>query len=161
MGRPSVPLEKRFWDKVDRGDEDECWEWQAATVQGYGLIGVDGTETERAHRVSYRLEVEEPGDDLVLHHCDNRACVNPNHLYLGDQEDNMEDMFERGRDNHVSEEEHPQSKLTREAVSHIKWDLEETDKTHVELGEKYDVSSTTIGEISRGATWTEVSKEKP
>lgn len=155
-----MTMRERFWSKVDCGDDDECWVWQATTTRGYGRFSIEATPRP-AHRVAYRLEVEEPGDDLVLHHCDNRACVNPNHLYLGDQEDNMEDMFERGRNNHVSEEEHPQSKLTRKAVSHIKWDLEETDKTHRELGERYDVSSTTIGEISRGATWTEVSKEKP
>ncbi|AGC34516.1 HNH endonuclease [Haloarcula virus HVTV-2] len=160
MGRPSVPLEKRFWDKVDRGDEDECWEWQAATVQGYGLIGVDGTETERAHRVAYRLEVEDPGDDWVLHHCDNPACVNPEHLYLGDAEDNAQDREERGRSTYHTGEEHGNTSLTEEQVARIKWLVENTARTNVSIADEYGVSDRTIGNIASGATWAGVSPKK-
>ena len=103
MPLPPRPLEERFWEKVDRsGGPDACWEWTGAlNREGYGhfrLVGSGSSAIARANRVSYALEVGPiPDDLLVLHHCDNRACVNPKHLYLGDQSDNMNDMWSRCR----------------------------------------------------------------
>jgi hypothetical protein len=87
-------LKEKLWDRVDIGTGEECWEWQGAVnALGYGTscLGL-------AHRVAY---VDAKGDIpegiMVLHTCDNPACCNPNHLWLGTNADNMRDMKEKGR----------------------------------------------------------------
>ena len=95
-----MTLEERFWDKVLLAfDAHSCWEWKAARdpQTGYGKIGFGG-KTYGAHRVSYQLNVGEIPDGMyVLHTCDNRACVRPDHLYTGTQRDNIHDMLRKGR----------------------------------------------------------------
>ena len=76
------PLEKRFWEKVNRRQPDECWEWQGSTnfPGGYGVIWVNGRR-EVTHRVSYELQVGPIPDSLTIDHlCFNKRCVNPAHL---------------------------------------------------------------------------------
>ena len=86
----------RFWDKVRKGDG--CWEWIGAkNAQGYGYIAVGG-QTLRAHRVSWELHFGPIPEGIgVCHHCDNRGCARPDHLFLGTQEENMSDMDAKGR----------------------------------------------------------------
>lgn len=146
-------LEERFWEKVDRGEPDECWEWQGSTDSGgYGRIHVDGSD-EGAHRVSMLLEHgEEAGDNWVLHHCDNKPCVNPNHLYLGDRSDNLRDMHERGQKNHDGEN-NPPAKLTEDDVAEIRERLE-NGKTQYEVADEFDVSQPTISHIVTERNWS-------
>jgi hypothetical protein len=91
-----------FWAKVDKNggvpahlpDLRECWLWTASLfVGGYGRFGA-----QRAHRVSWELHHGEVPEGLfVLHRCDNPRCVNPGHLFLGTQTDNMRDMWAKRR----------------------------------------------------------------
>lgn len=86
-------IEDRFWEKVKQLDTDQCWEWQAAQSKktGYGYFYSIPNE-QLAHRASWILHFGSiPNELCVLHHCDNPSCVNPNHLFLGDQSDNMRD----------------------------------------------------------------------
>lgn len=78
--------------------KNKCVEWQEnLTSNGYGKCCV-AAKTQSAHRISYQLfKGEIPKKMLVLHRCDNRKCINPEHLYLGDQKQNIKDMDERGR----------------------------------------------------------------
>lgn len=155
-------LEDRFWDKVDRGEDDECWEWQASTSDGYGQFSVH-YEVKSAHRVAYRFVVGDPGDSFVLHECDNPACVNPAHLYLGTHQDNMDDMVERGRatGNKPRGEKHGHTKLTERDVGEIKWKLENTSMTKTAISDEYPVSQRTISNIEWGVTWEDVDSCPP
>ncbi|GAA3882836.1 HNH endonuclease [Haloarcula argentinensis] len=149
----------RFWSKVDKGDAEDCWEWQAARSdsgfgngRGYGQFKFDGS-MRNAHRIAYALENGDPEGELVLHKCDNPGCVNPSHLYLGDQSDNVQDMFERGRKSH-SGDDNPPSKLQRSDVVEIKHRL--SDETHSSIAEDFGVSRSTISMISSGDNWGHV-----
>jgi len=98
--RPKVPLDVRFWRRVEKGDG--CWRWGGTIHEatGYGVIGRGATEEglAYAHRLSWEFENGEIPDGLyVLHKCDNRWCVRPSHLFLGSHLDNIADSYAKGR----------------------------------------------------------------
>ena len=97
MFDPSV-MAKRFWSKVDKSDLEGCWIWTAGCFkQGYGAFSLNG-KAYYAHRVAYRLtQGSIPTSLQVCHTCDNPPCCNPDHLFLGTQLTNMQDMALKGR----------------------------------------------------------------
>jgi DNA-binding XRE family transcriptional regulator len=146
-------FEQRFWYKVDKSSEDDCWEWTACTVgDGYPGIGFRASTRQymlRGHRVAKFLEKRQDITDYqVNHRCDNRICVNPDHLYLGDQQDNVEDRYKRGsKIVSVSDDE----------VAEIRRKYKETDMNQYDLAKEYGLDQTTIFSYVNGESRKEVS----
>lgn len=95
-----VPLERRFWDKVQK--TPTCWLWTGATKDGYryGIIGPPGGHGSpiRAHRLSWELANGPiPSGMVICHSCDEPRCVRPEHLFLGTQRDNLFDARSKGK----------------------------------------------------------------
>ena len=91
-----VPVVERFWSKVRKSDG--CWEWTGSVAKTYGKFW-DGKRSVRAHRFSWELHNgrEVPAGKCICHHCDNRLCVRPDHLFDGTQKDNVHDARAKGR----------------------------------------------------------------
>jgi hypothetical protein len=158
---PTRPLAVRFWEKVDRRGPDDCWEWLGSRhAFGYGRIGVGAPsrDIETAHRVSWVLHFGPvPSGKHVLHHCDDPPCVNPAHLFLGDQAANNGDMWakNRGQLSHRRGSESTMAKLSEEDVRQIRERVAAGEATRA-LGREFGVSHTAIRYAVSGRNWAAV-----
>ena len=147
--RSTVPLSERFWAKVRRADLAECWRWTGRlSSAGYGRVG-RRRESRYAHRVSWELHHGPVPQGLsVCHRCDNTQCVNPSHLFLGTQADNIADMVSKGRN--ALGERNGQAKLTESEVVTIQ---AITKRTQRSIAADYGVSRSLISLIRSGKRW--------
>lgn len=153
----------RFWSKVNKDTESGCWEWAFACKDksGYGQTWWNGS-LKRAHRVSWELHNGPISRGLwVLHRCDNPSCVNPDHLFLGTHQDNMDDKNNKGRQVRLSGDRGGFNKLTIEQVLEIRDRYSNGDVSHRELGQEYGVANSQISKIIRGVAWGNVALPKP
>lgn len=127
-----------------------CWEWTGAQHPlGYGVVKVAGKQWAVHRYVSTLIDGKIPAGMHVLHRCDNRACVNPAHLFRGTHSDNMADKQQKGRT--VS----PATKLSAEQVQEIRARYQAGGVSYRTLAAKYGVSKETIGAVVRRETWQE------
>jgi hypothetical protein len=179
-------IEKRFWEKVKIStinfyNNEPCWEWLACVDKnGYGIFRLNG-KNEKSHRFSFILKNGEIKNNLfVCHACDNPKCVNPNHLWLGTNQDNVDDMMKKGRqlkgDDHWSRkkpdklargdrsasikypgirkgENNGCAKLNWESAKNIRKLYFEDDYLLRELAKMYSVTTTTIWRVVINKTW--------
>lgn len=142
-----------FWERVDssRGFL-ECWNWTGTLHnKHYGLAYCNNKEY-RAHRLSYYLwNDKDPKHLKVCHSCDNPSCVNPQHLWLGTQKDNMADRNRKGRQARGSK--HGNSKLTESQVRVIRRLLAEKTFTQRQIAQAFGVSAYIISDIKTGRKW--------
>ena len=145
---------KRFWVKVGRYGPSECWPWKASTDRhGYGYFRLDGG-MRKAHRVAYELTHGPiPDGQVVRHRCDNPGCVNPGHLELGTQADNVRDRDERKRRAPPAGANNGRAKLTAEQVAEIRARYSTGYIAQADLARAYGVSHATIHAIVRGKGW--------
>ena len=154
-------LNHRFWSKVRKSEQ--CWEWVGAKYpSGYGALGVgsrsDGTRTlMAAHRISWILKHGDiPTKLWVLHHCDNKSCVRPDHLFLGDAFDNMRDMTNKGRNKCLVGAAHCSAKLTEKDVKEIRGKYSRKAANGKELAAEYGVSNVMIYRIVKFLNWKHI-----
>jgi len=137
---------------------DECWPWlRSLAAKGYGQIKRTGERKQFfAHRVAFELATGiEPGKKQVCHSCDNMKCVNPKHLFIGTQKDNLQDMKRKNR--HLFGEKNNQHVLSEKEVLQIltlKGVASQRD-----LAVRYGVCQSTIAKIHLGQRWQHLKKD--
>lgn len=146
--RKGTDLEKHFWSKVDKREDWECWKWLGAiTSGGYGRITIN-YKSISAHRIAYELFSPRkiPKGLHVLHRCDNPACCNPLHLFLGTHADNMADKAIKGRVN-GRQLAFKFAKLTAKQILAIR-NLRKTKKSRESVAKLFNVSIKTVYRIT-------------
>lgn len=128
-----------------------CWMYTGGwNAKNYGVFWVDG-KSRTAHRVAYELYVGSIPDDLsVLHTCDNPWCINPKHLFVGTQQDNIDDMISKGRDGFIRTK-NGRALLSEDDIIEIKKLLGQFSQQHI--ANQFGVSRSTISAISTGRNW--------
>jgi predicted XRE-type DNA-binding protein len=148
-----ISLKERFAQYVRRGEG--CWDWLGYIDSGgYGRINVGGTP-KLASRVSYLLHYGDvPKGKVVCHKCDNPKCVNPEHLFIGSQADNVRDMHDKGRARKraLFGEAHSRSKLTEDMVRGIR----NCALSNTEAAELFGISRSTVYDIRKRRSWKHV-----
>ena len=146
--------EERFWSKVEKNSDNECWEWKAGKYSfGYGEFSING-KNDLAHRYSYSLYYGEiPKGMFVCHHCDNPPCVNPKHLFLGTHIDNVNDMLQKKRN--PRGEKSGNAKLTWKKVRKMRKMYEADNYKQCELADIFGIKQPQVSSIIRNEAWKE------
>lgn len=154
---------ERFLCKIIK-QKNECWEWiSSKDKSGYGVF-LYKKKVKPAHRVSWQLFVGEiPEEKIICHKCDNRLCVNPNHLFIGTNKDNAVDCYNKKRNISQTNPEktpkgelHGNAKLSNKIILEIINDYKNISLD--EISKKYKITKNYINNIIKGKIWTSVTK---
>ncbi len=161
-----MDIKKRLMQKCIQGERTECWNWTGSIGDGgYGRIYVPGEGARGAHRVSFRhfknlgLPLPDGRKFPVCHTCDNPSCINPEHLYLGTPQKNMDDKVNRGRARGAHKgSKHHMAKLSEDDVRAIRERYDAGGVTQKTLSEEYGVARSSIARVvgARDRFWTHV-----
>jgi hypothetical protein len=150
MGRKKINVIDKFWEKVDRCNDDECWSWLGSfDKDGYGQIW-DGHagKMKRSHKVSAEIHLGKGNGRIVMHSCDNPSCCNPYHLKYGTSADNVADKISKNR--HAKGERQGHSKLTEAQVYEIRCRANEG---YQKLCKEFQLAPSTVYRIWHGQSW--------
>lgn len=161
---PRVGLYKayvRFMRYMRVGGPDDCWEWHGRLDEdGYGAFSWKAKNIHSAHVAAYVLFVGQRHGLCVCHSCDNRKCVNPSHLWLGTNAQNVHDMISKGRDNFVGArpgqykgEKNPNVKLRLEDVELVRAQYREGGVSYGQLAKRFGISKGMIAHIVKERSW--------
>lgn len=146
-----------FWPHVKKSKG--CWEWQGCKSHGYGWMA-NPNGSPRAHRFSWEVHFGPiPKKRLVCHHCDNKGCVNPEHLFIGTQQDNMQDAYRKGliqSPGVYSGIDNKRSKLTDADVREIRRLHRDEKASCYHLARVFCVGSSTIHRVVKRINWKHV-----
>lgn len=149
--RPRTDLKGRIERNVRKSPITGCWNWQGTKSVGYGTMTVAGRGTVKACRIAYEIyKGAVPAGEVIRHECDNPACVNPEHLLIGTQADNVADMVSRNR--HAKGRALPQTKLTPGKVRQIR----EDPASYPEISERFGISVAQVCRIKTRQAWKHV-----
>ena len=159
-------LKDRLISHIMKNEYSGCWEWQGSKRGGYGRMIVgsrkDGTRrNESAHRVSYMVyHGEIPRGMEVCHICDNRSCVNPDHLFIGTHQENMDDRERKGRNKPQKGEKNGRAKLNKDDVLAIK-NKRACGFSFQKIADEYGVHKKTIMDAINGKNWADFLLPEP
>lgn len=147
-----------FLNQIEYDTNGGCWLWsRCVDPDGYGMVSYDfgdGKKAHKTHRVSYQIHFGKvPEGFVVRHKCDVPACVNPSHLVIGTQFDNIQDRVLRGRNGDIKGIRHPNSTLTEKDVLWIR-SLRNPDIQ--KIAKQYDVSYQAIQKVIDRITWKHI-----
>lgn len=158
MPARAINILERLRSKISIDDHTGCWNWTGSIFRsGYGQVSHNG-RPRRAHRVSYEIHcgpIPDGSDSCVLHRCDNRACINPEHLFLGSRADNAADMMSKGRQPRVRNHgaANGQARLTSDEVLAIRSVVGLSQRA---IAKKFGVAQGQVSLIRNRKSWKDI-----
>ena len=148
---------KHFWERVNIKSPNECWEWkEGKTSDGYGSVSFN-SKSHLSHRVAWILTNGPIPDKMfVCHSCDNRLCVNPKHLFIGSNDDNMRDMVVKCRSADQKGEKNGHAKLKKRDILKIRELYSRGDTSQQKIADIFGVTQGSVSHIIRKTQWRNV-----